>query len=156
MEFVDFLNSQEKQILNLIYQAGYSAEENTPLCLLSKKYFGFLKKPQKSVVICTQNAKDVGGYMFRSIRDNDDYSPTKIYIRRALRHEAVHVAQGCNKDALLNMPGIKKLKFNKYKEEALKGSTMVSGNKLKEKEAYTLEDRPKVVIKALKKFCFNE
>ena len=36
MEFIDFLNSKEKEILNLIYQANYSAEENTPLCLLGK------------------------------------------------------------------------------------------------------------------------
>ena len=155
MEFVDFLNSKEQEILGLVYSAGYYVEENTPLCLLSKKYFGFLKKKQKTVVICTQNAKDVGGYSFRTIRDNDDYSPTKIYIRRALRHEAIHVAQGCNKGNLLKLDELKKINFNKYKSESLRGSALVSGDYLKEKQAYTLEDKPKIVIRALKKYCLN-
>ena len=154
MEFIDFLNSKEKEILSLVYKAGYSVEENTPLCLLSKKYFGFFKKRQKTVVICTNNAKEVGGYTFHNSRDSYDYNPTKIFLRRALRHEAVHVAQLCNKGNLLDFDEIKKIKFNEYKVESLKASTLVSGDYLKEKQAYKLEDKPKLVIKALKKYCF--
>ena len=156
MEFIDFLNSKEKEILSLIYNAGYSVEENTPLCLLGKKYFGFLKKEQKRVVICTMNAKDIGGYLIPRTIDRSNYSPTKIYINRALRHEAIHVAQGCNNGEVLNMIKDKNLKMNKYKLEALKGSTLISGNQMKEEEAYTLEDKPKLVIEALKKYCFTE
>tara|TARA_Y100001968_G_C19396936_1_gene738859 strand:- start:1065 stop:1559 length:495 start_codon:yes stop_codon:yes gene_type:complete len=153
MDFIEFLNTREREILTLIYKAKYSVEEDTPLCLLGKKYFGFLKKRQKTVVICTQNAKDVGGYSIPKVRYENNYDPTKIYINRALRHEAVHVAQGCNNGALLNMKEIKSFKFNTYKNKALEGSTLVSGSRDKEKEAYLLEDKPKIIIIALKKYC---
>ena len=157
MEFIDFLNSREKEILNLIYQANYLAEENTPLCLLGKKYFGFLKKKKKTVVICTQNAKDVGGYSIpRSHHNDNSYNPTKIYINRALRHEAVHVAQGCNNGNLLGISKRRNLKMNKYKLQALEGSTLISGNRGKEIEAYTLEDKPIIIIEELKKYCLNK
>ena len=55
MEFLLFLTAKEKEILELIYKAGFTVEENTPLCLIGKKYVGFTKKWQRSVVICTQN-----------------------------------------------------------------------------------------------------
>ena len=153
MDFIEFLNTREREILALIYKAQYSVEEKTPLCLLGKKYFGFLKKKQKTVVICTQNAKDVGGYYIPKVRYENNYNPTKIYINRALRHEAVHVAQGCNNGKVLNMNEMKRFKFNTYKREALNGSTLISGSRDKEKEAYLLEDKPKIIIIALKNFC---
>ena len=46
------LADKEKEILNYIYKAGFQVEENTPLCLLSKKFFGFLKKEKKTVEVC--------------------------------------------------------------------------------------------------------
>ena len=51
-------------MIDLIYKAKFTIEENTPLCLLGDKFFGFLKLKQKSVVICTENAKKIGGYYF--------------------------------------------------------------------------------------------
>ena len=63
MEFLLFLSSRDKEILELINRARFSVEENTPLCLMGKKYFGFLKKRQRRVVICTKNAMDAGGYL---------------------------------------------------------------------------------------------
>jgi len=153
MEFLLLLTAKDKEILELIYKAGFSAEENTPLCLLGKNFFGFLKKEQKKVVICTKNAMEIGGYWIpKSIRDND-YDQTRIYIGRALRHEAVHVAQSCNNGAPLRMVSVSKLKLHPYKEKALKRSTKVSGNREKEYEAYLMEDRPKLVKNALKKYC---
>ncbi len=156
MEFIEFLNTKEKQILELIYKANFSAEENTPLCLLGERYFGFLKKPSKTIVICTENAKKFGGYSIPKSRSDNEFEPTKIYINRALRHEAVHVAQGCNKGEVLKLEESENLTFNKYKAEALKGSIAVSGSREKEMEAYLLEDKPKIIISALKRYCFNE
>ena len=107
------------------------------------------------MVICTQNAKDISGYSFpKSGRYDDDFNQTGIYLRRALRHEAVHVAQDCNNGKPLNIISIKKRKLNPYKEKALLGSTSVSGHKDKEYEAYLIEDKPNTVIEVLEKFCF--
>ena len=46
-----------------------------------------------------------------------------------------------------------KLSMNLSKVEALKGSTLISGEEEKEKQAYILEDNPRSVKKELKKYC---
>ena len=153
MEFLLFLNPREVEIIELITKANYSIEENTPLCLIGKNYFGFLKNKQKTVVICTENAKRYSGYYLPKIVKNDNYDKTGLYIRKALRHEAVHIAQNCNNG---NLIAIKKYspEFNSSKLRALKNSTLISGSEDKEHEAYYLQEKPKLVIKALKKYCF--
>ena len=151
MEFIEFLDRIEIEIIRLVEKAGYSTEENTNLCLLSKNYVGFLKKRQKKIVICTDNAKKREGYTLLSKRNNDRFERTAIHIKKAVRHEAVHVAQECNDGNLLDIKN--ELSMNKSKKEALKGSTKISGEEKKEIQAYILEDRPKLVKKELKRYC---
>tara|TARA_B100000700_G_C14990548_1_gene831068 strand:- start:858 stop:1322 length:465 start_codon:yes stop_codon:yes gene_type:complete len=153
MEFLLFLNAQEKEILKLIQKANYKVEENTPLCLLGRKYFGFLKNTQKRVVICTENAKILGGHFLRKVQNKEESGQTGIYVRRALRHESVHIAQHCNNGNLIEIETKKKLKIHPYKLEALKGSTNISGKREHEYQAYQIEDKPKLIISALKKYC---
>ena len=154
MDFFLFLGSQDKEILELVYKANYSVEENTPLCLLGKKFFGFLKIDQRRIVICTKNAIDIGGYLLPKIPEDEDLNMTGVYISRALRHEAVHVAQDCNNGEVMNPFSGEAPEIHSYKREALEGSTSISGNRDKEYEAYMLEDNPDAVIAALKKYCF--
>ena len=146
-----FLDKIEIEIINLIEKSGYSTEENTPLCLLGKDYMGFFKKRQKKIVICTNNAKGREGYKSLRRKDNDSYERTAKHIKKALRHEAVHVAQECNNGKLLETR--KNLTMNPAKRHALEGSTMISGAREKEIQAYILEDKPKMIRKELKKYC---
>ena len=53
MEFIEFLDREEIEIIRIVEQVGYTTIENTPLCLLSNKYVGFLQKKQKTIIICT-------------------------------------------------------------------------------------------------------
>ena len=154
LEFLIFLNSKEEKILDLIQKANYKIVENTPLCLIDNKFFGFLKKRQKTVVICTKNAKDYGGYNF--IKDNETGGAFKtgLMIRRALRHESVHIAQECNNGNLINHYKDRQLEISPYKLSALKASVQLVGNPELEYEAYAMEDKPRLIISALKKFCF--
>ncbi len=150
-EFLLFLNAPEKEILDLIRKANYKIEENTPLCLISNKFFGFLKKQQRKVVICTENAKEYGGYAFTKDSHYDDSFKTGLMIRRALRHEAVHIAQECNNGKLLDLN--QKLRMNPSKNKALEGSLNISTEVEKEKQAYILEDKPKTLKRELEKSC---
>ena len=156
MEFLLFLGTKEKEILELIYKAGFSVEENTPLCLIGKKYVGFTKRKEKEVILCTQNIKERHKYIDSKPRSNNnrDSSNIAISIRKALRHEATHVAQACNNSKLLGIISPKSKLHQWYKREAIKGSTNIgTGNKGKEKEAYYMEERPKKLIESLKKYC---
>ena len=50
MEFIEFLDRAEIEIIRMVEQTGYSIEENTPLCLLNENNVGFLKKKQKWLI----------------------------------------------------------------------------------------------------------
>ena len=151
MEFIEFLNHEEIEIIRMIEKAGYSTEENTSLCLLSENFVGFLKKKQKTIVICTDNAKKKEAYTLLRKSDPDTFDRTAIHIKKAIRHEAAHVAQECNGGELLDIS--KKLSMNPAKFKALKGSTKISGEEEKERQAYILEDKPRLLKKELKKYC---
>tara|TARA_Y100001968_G_scaffold28829_1_gene22304 strand:+ start:882 stop:1340 length:459 start_codon:yes stop_codon:yes gene_type:complete len=151
MEFITYLDKIEIEIISIVKKAGYSIEENTPLCLLGKDYVGFLKKRQKTIVICTDNAKNREGYKYLNRKNDDIKRRIGLHLKKAIRHESVHVAQSCNKGNILNKK--KYLSMNPTKENALKGSMKISSNKNKEIEAYVLEDKPKLIKEELKKYC---
>ena len=151
MEFIQFLDKIEIEIIRMVEQAGYSIEENTPLCLISENYVGFLKKKEKKIVICTENAKKREGYTILRKRDINRFERTATHIKKAIRHESIHVAQECNDGKLLDTK--QGLSMNPAKTKALNGSIKISGEEEKEKQAYILEDKPKLVEKELKKYC---
>jgi len=151
MEFIDFLDRTELEIIKLVEQAGYKTAENTQLCLASNNYVGFINKRKKVLIICTNNAKKREGYANIRKKDKDTFERTALHIKKALRHEAVHVAQECNNGNLLNID--KKLSISPSKIEALKESIKISGEEEKEIQAYILENKPKIVAKQLKKYC---
>ncbi|WP_269610254.1 serine hydroxymethyltransferase [Prochlorococcus marinus] len=151
MEFIDFLDRTEVEIIKIIEKAGYKTAENTKLCLLSESYVGFFDRKKKEIIICTSNAKMRGGYTLLRKKDKDIHERTALHIKKALRHEAVHVAQECNNGNLLKID--RKLSMNSSKLKALNGSIKISGEEEKERQAYILEDKPKLVEKELKKYC---
>ena len=151
MEFIEFLDKEEIEIIRMVEQAGYSTDENTSVCLLSDKYAGFLKKREKTIVICTDNAKKREGYTILKKSNYDIFERTARHIKKALRHEAAHVAQECNNGNSLNIK--KKLLLGPAKIEALRGSLRISREEEKEKQAYILEDKPKLLKKELEKYC---
>ena len=127
MEFVDFLDKNEIEIIKIVEQAGYKIEENKPLCLVSNNYLGFLNKRKKVLIICTSNAKKREGYTILRKKDKDTFERTALHIKKALRHEAVHVAQECNNGNLLNID--EKLSMSPLKLEALNESIKISGER---------------------------
>ena len=153
MEFIIFLNKLDRDIFELIKKVNYSVEENSALCLIDKQYIGFHKSKEKKIVICTENAKKITNFKNKPISKSKDNHKTKLYVRRALRHEAIHMVQSCNGDKIIgNIDEIKK-RINKNKEKAIKSSVKISGNLDKELEAYMMEDKPREVKKAIIKYC---
>ena len=150
MEFILFLSKIDKEIIELINKSNHSIEENTALCLIDKKYVGFFKRREKEIIICTKNAKKLGGYRKDKRYDNHK---TKIYIRRALRHEATHLVQSCNNNKPTGVIKNIEDKIHKGKIKALNSSLQVSGNYEKELEAYVMEDKPRKVKEILKSYC---
>ena len=150
MEFILFLSKIDKEIIELINKSNNSIEENTALCLINKRYVGFFKKREKAIVICTENAKKLGGY--REGKGYDNHK-TNIYIRRALRHEATHLVQSCNNNEPTGIIKNIEDRIHKGKLKALNSSVQLSGKYEKELEAYVMEDKPRKVKEILKNYC---
>ena len=151
MEFIEFIDRTEVEIIKMVEKAGYKTAENKKICLLSENYVGFLNKRTKELVICTNNAKKREGYTLLRKRNRDIFERTAIHIKKALRHEAVHVAQECNNGKLLKID--RNLSMNPSKINAFNGSIRISGEEEKERQAYILEDKPKLVKNELRKYC---
>ena len=151
MEFESFLNRTEIAIIKMVEQAGYQIEENTPSCLENNEYAGFLDKRKKVLIICTNNAKKRENYLLLRKIDKEAFERTALHIKKALRHEAVHVAQECNGGKLLNIE--ENLTIPPSKMKALNKSIKISGEEEKERQAYILESRPELVEKKLEKYC---
>ena len=151
MEFIEYLSRNEVEIIKMVEVAGYKTKENTKLCLLGDDYVGFLDKKNKIFIICTNNAKKREVYTLLRNKDREKFERTALHIKKAVRHEAVHVAQECNGGNLLKPKKKFSMKLSKIK--ALKGSIRISGEIEKEKEAYILEDKPKIIKEELKKYC---
>ena len=150
MEFILFLNKIDKEIIELISKLNHSIQENTALCHIDKRYVGFYKKGEKTIVICTENAKKLGGY--RKDKSYDNHK-TNLYIRRALRHETTHLVQSCNNNKPTGIIKNMEDKIHPGKLKALKSSVQISGNLDKELEAYIMEDKPRKVKKILESYC---
>ena len=150
MEFILFLSHIDKEIVELVNKSNNSIEENTALCLIDKKFVGFYKRKEKAIVICTENAKKLGGY--RKSKSYDNHK-TNLYIRRALRHETTHLVQSCNNNKPTGIIKNIENKIHSGKLKALNSSVQLSGNYYKELEAYVMEDKPRKVKEILKSYC---
>ena len=150
MEFILFLSKIDKEIIELINKSNHTIEENTALCLIDRKYVGFFKRREKAIVICTENAKKLGGY--RKGKNYDNHK-TNLYIRRALRHEATHLVQSCNNNKPTGIIKNIEDKIHSGKLKALNSSVQLSGNYSKELEAYVMEDKPRKVKEIMKSYC---
>ncbi len=154
MEFIIFLSKLDKEILELLIKANYIVEENKIECLLNKEIKGIHNFVENKIIICTENAKRKTNYRIKKHSPNKDNFKTELAIRKALRHEATHAIQKCNKNKTVE--DIKNLedKLHPSKRSSLKFSTSnFSGTYEKEVEAYILEDKPKKVKNMIKKYC---
>ena len=154
MEFIIFLSNLDKEILGLLEQANYLVEENKIECLINKEIKGLHKIQENKIVICTENAKRKTNYRVTKNHSNKNNVKTERAIRKALRHEATHVAQKCNGNKTIGDIKNLETKLHQSKRKALEFSTSkFSGTYSKEVEAYIMEDKPRKVKEMLKKYC---
>ena len=151
MEFIQFLDKTEVEIIRMVERAGYKTTEDTKLCLTGENYVGFFNRKKKEIIICTSNAKKKEGYTLYRKNNKDIFEKTALHIKKAVRHEAVHVAQECNDGKLLNID--RRFSMNPTKINALNGSIKISGEEEREREAYILEDKPRLIKNELKRYC---
>ena len=154
MEFIIFLSKLDKEILELLIQANYKVEENRVECFLNKNIKGFHNFKENKIILCTENAKRKTNYRNKKLRPKKDNFKTELAIRKALRHEASHAIQKCNKNKPVGDVKSLEGKLHQSKRKALEfSSSNFSGTYAKELEAYVLEDKPKKVKELIKKYC---
>ena len=139
MDFLLYLTPQAQDILNQVYRAKYSVQENVGYCRSNGTIFGYADFGKK-FVICTKNIKKSG------------YDP-KFYINETVYQEAVQVAHLCNGYRPF---GISKndmpLPSNKLQDVKNSVSASTASSRI-EHEAYWMEDKPDKVKYVLQKYC---
>lgn len=133
MEFLLYLTSSGREIIEIIKSCNYRIRQNALICR-NADILGY--KSSAEFIICLNNVKN-------------KVSPVKFYVNETVYHEAVHVIQSCKGNAL-GMP----TPLSQYKNTDVINSIKISGgNSTYEREAYYLEDKPTEVLKYLKKYC---
>jgi hypothetical protein len=95
----------------------------------------------KKFVVCTKNIKN-GGWNVRH------------YVNETVYHEAVHSAQNC-KGSIFRIPK-NKMYLPENKLQDIKNSIAITGGydaKMREHEAYWMEDKPEKVKYVVQKYC---
>ena len=62
MEFIEFIDRTEVEIIRMIEEAGYKTAENTKLCLLGENYVGFFNRVKRKLLfvqITQRSEKDI-------------------------------------------------------------------------------------------------
>ena len=140
MDFLLYLTSDGRQLLNDLISARFQVYENISLCKRSNA-FGETKL-NKVIIICTNNIKKYG-------------SPYQ-YVEETLTHESVHAAQICRGSMTLGLSK-SKMPLPPNKLTDVQNSLKITGNKEtshSEHEAYYLEDKPSKVRYYVRKYCF--
>ena len=141
MIFLHYLSPTGQQLIQDLISAKFHIHENVGFCKQSN-LFGYVDLPKK-FVICTNNIKKSG------------FDPN-YYVGETVYHEATHAAQICNGNRNLGL-SIKNMPLPWNKMEDIKktiNATGNSGSKMREHEAFWLEDKPQQVHYYVKKFCF--
>ena len=140
MEFLLYLTPQAQDILNQVYKAKYSIQENVGYCRSNKDIFGYADFGKK-FIICTNNIKRSGFAL-------------DFYINETVYHEAVHVGHMCNGYKPFGIP-INYMNLPANKLQDVKNSVNASTSSTRmEHEAYWMEDKPDKVKHVLQKYCF--
>ena len=141
MVFTYYLTPEGKQILDLIAKAHFRVRENISWCS-NPKYDGGIITENKTFFVCTKT-------LMKRATANQDLNST-------VNHEAVHVVQSCIAMKPIGIP-LSEMPLTSGQMQYVNNSVSLikkENNRRIEHEAYWLEDKPKEIIKYLKKFCF--
>ena len=125
---MDYVTPTHQDILDVIRQSNFMVYVNNHKVCKTQKYDGYVITPRNSL---NQSRKNEFVICPNVIRKN--YSDWQGEINRTIAHEAVHVAQVCKS----NDGYIRPLGFRKDIE----------------KEAFAIQDKPREVLRILKKYC---
>ena len=137
-----YLSPTGQQVIEYVSKAHYKIQQNGSFCS-NKDLVGSAIAETRTFLICTRNMLN--------------QSLSKEFIEETVNHEAVHVAQSCNRGRVLGIP-INEMTLPANKIQDLRRSISITKNpRIRgiEHEAYWLEDKPEQVIYYLKKFCFK-
>ena len=144
MEYVTYLNPVALQVQSMVARKARIIEDG-PLCRRND-FVGFFDASRREMSICTSRIKAVSPW---------DYSRL---INETLLHESVHVAQACKARAGYLKPlGIRRASMSLSsgrRADLRKALGYDSSLGHIEHEAYFMEDKPKLVLHVLNKYCF--
>jgi len=149
LEFISFLLPLQLEMVGVMKQANYRVEQDTGLCEVSRVVFAWTTS-NKGMGVCLDNINHYSkqkGYDRRAIG--------KI-VNQAITHEAVHVAQMCNKGKTVLSDRVQLDELSPKQKSGVVRSMAYSlnlGSAALEAEAYYMEKSPTLTTYLLKRYC---
>ena len=141
MIFPHYLLPETKLLLVYIAKAKYNIQENISWCK-NGDYAGATIHENKTFFICTNTILNGAN--------------ANKYLNETVNHEAVHAIQGCIGMRPLGIP-LAMMPLPPHKMADINRSIALTKHewmRRQEHEAYWLEDKPKLILKYMKHFCF--
>lgn len=142
MQFINYLSPPAQVIYKQLVKK-ITVVENSSKCLSNSDAYGWYSSSTKIMHICTS-----------TILKNKSYIN---YFDETLLHESTHFAQHCKGNGIRMVKlGVNSIYLPDNKLKDVRNSLKYSSKEYYEieKEAYFLEDKPKILNTFLKKYCF--
>jgi len=153
LEFIALLLPYQLEMVGIMKQANWKLEENSGLCDMSQVVFAWTSAENK-IGICLNNIEKhiaVGGHSPAVSK-----SMVKNMVNQAVTHEAVHVAQMCNKRSPVLTTRVKLDELTASQKKSVVRSmayTLNLSSAALEAEAYYMEKSPLLTTYMLKRYC---
>ena len=121
-------------------------------CKINGLIRGYFISRYRAIYLCVDNLlKDP---RLGDIDGKNKFNDARKQLSTTLTHEAIHVAQWCKGSKDWTLFGSKyQVDLGGFGDTALNPSTNFRGNKQSEKEAYFLENKPKIAMEAIDIYC---
>ena len=151
----DYRRYISKRVLplhDLLLKKQFLVIPNPPTCKTNALIRGYFISRYRAIYLCVDNLLE--DPRLGDIDGRNKYNDARKQLSTTLTHEAIHVAQWCKGSKDWTLFGSKyQGEIGGFGDTALNPSANFRGNKQSEKEAYLLENKPKIAMEAIDIYC---
>ena len=151
----DYRRYISKRVLplhDLLLKKQFLVIPDPPTCKTNALMRGYFISRYRAIYLCVDNLLE--DPRLGDIDGRNKYNDARKQLSTTLTHEAIHVAQWCKGSRDWTLFGSKyQGEIGGFGDTALNPSANFRGNKQSEKEAYLLENKPKIAMEAIDIYC---
>ena len=147
-----YISKRVAPLHDLLLQKQFLVIADPPTCKENGLIRGYFISRYRAIYLCVDNLLE--DPRLGDIDGRNKLNDARRQLSTTLTHEAIHVAQWCKGSKDWTLFGSKyQVELGGFGDTALNPSANFRGNKQSEKEAYLLENKPKIAMEAIDIYC---